>query len=278
MNIGAIVPARMNSSRLPGKHMMKLNGIPSIQRVIERLHSVSLIHYVVIATTINKEDDIIADFCSDNKILCFRGDENDLLDRTIRAAHVNNIDVIVDLTADCPLIDPCIVDDVIELHMSNDYDLTTNILERTFPRGMDVRVVHTKTLEKVQSEIDNDVDVGHAGYTWMYLNPNGKKKYTTFNHVATKEQNRPELEFTLDTKEDYDFINWVYEAGKEYTLQLTCEQIISLIDIYPDKYENVKNNVRRKDYFEALNKCYETREIKNVQSSNSRSRKNGSEK
>lgn len=289
MNIGAIVPARMTSSRLPGKHMMKLNGVPSLQRVINRLHSVSLIDYVVIATTTNKDDDIINDFCSERSYKCFRGDEENLLDRTLRAAYENNVDVIVDVTADCPLIDPYITNEIIELHLKNNYDktidmlrcnyhMTTNIADRTFPRGMDVRVVNTKTLEKVQSEIDNDIDISHGGYTWMYLNPKSKKNYNVMNHFATKEQNRPELEITLDTLDDYEFINWLYEAGKEYILELTCEQIISLIDIYPFKYENIKKNVKRKDYFKTLSNWYEMENKKDVESINHRSRKHRTEK
>jgi len=266
MVIKAIIPARMTSSRLPGKVLMPLAGKPNLQRMIERVKASMLLDGIVIATTTNPQDDCIVDFCLDKKVECFRGSENNVLERLIGAAKATGTDIIVEMTSDCPLIWHEHIDYLIDLHMKNypNYDMTSNALIRSFPRGYDLRIISIETLERIQAEVDNDVDREHA-LTWAYLNPKGKINYNCFNWLAPPAQHRPDIEVTLDTESDRELLGWIFSFEKQgYNLELTCEQVISLIDTYPGQYEKVKH-IQRKNYFQELAQCYSDLEFKPVQ-------------
>ena len=146
--IGCIIQARMGSSRLPGKVLMKSgNGMPLLYHVINQLRYCSKVKNLVIATTTNQEDDSIEKFANDNSVNIFRGKEKDVLDRYFQCAKKYSFSTIVRITSDCPLIDPQIVDKVIERFFSGNYDYATNTLIRTFPIGTDVEVFSFSVLE-----------------------------------------------------------------------------------------------------------------------------------
>lgn len=252
--ICAIVQARQSSSRLPGKALIDICGKPALQRVIERLREAKLLDDVIVATTENEADDVIIELCEKLGCSYFRGSENDVLDRVLNAARQFNVDVIVEITADCPLIDWNHVNTLITMHTNCDYDMTTNVLKRTFPRGYDIRIFDTSALERVNNEVDNLIDRQHVS-TWMYLNPKGSQGYDVQNWPAPQWQNRPDIEVTLDTPEDLELIRWLYEYGKEYRMDMTCEQVINAIDAYPHIYSKVKK-IARKDYYEELKEAY----------------------
>jgi spore coat polysaccharide biosynthesis protein SpsF len=264
--IKAIIPARTTSNRLPGKVLMELAGKPNLQRMIERVKASKLLDGIVIAITTNPQDDCLVDFCLDNNVECFRGSESNVLERILGAAKSTGTDIIVEATSDCPLISWEHIDHLIALHM-HDYpqcDMTTNIEERSFPRGFDLRIVNTEALERSQTEIDNQPDLEHA-LTWIYLNPKGKLNYKVQNWIAPTEQHRPDLEFTLDTEADRELLSWIFSfEGQGYNLELTCEQIISLIDAYPEMYKKV-SEIKRKDYFQELHDFYEQEALKAVE-------------
>ena len=117
--IGVILQARMGSSRLPGKVLMKINGLSSIEFQINRIKQAKRVNKIILATTDEAQDDPIEELCQLNDILVFRGSENDVLSRYYGCAKHNNIETIVRLTADCPLIDPIIIDKVIDLFIKN---------------------------------------------------------------------------------------------------------------------------------------------------------------
>ena len=260
--IKAIIPARMTSSRLPGKMMLDIAGKPNLQRVIERTQSSQLIDGVVIAFTTNKEDDCLEEFCITHNYEYFRGSENDVLDRIIKAARITNTDVVVELTSDCPLIWYRHIDYLIDWHMQDypNFDMTTNIEKRTFPRGFDIRIVNIESLERSQTEISNDVDRQHA-LTFMYLNPEGRKNYKVQNWSAPPGQNRPDIEVTLDEPDDLLLINFIYGFESQgYNLELSCSEVIGIINAYPAMYEKVAK-IKRKDYFQELEECYAKQNI-----------------
>jgi len=149
MRVGIIVQARMSSSRLPGKVMKEVQGRPLIAYQLDRLKEVRGADSVVVATSLNEDDDVIADFCSQYGVSVFRGSLDDVQKRFLDAANHHNIDVVVRITADCPLIDPSIIDFVIAEYkeLNDSYAYVTNILERTYPRGMDVEVFLKVCLE-----------------------------------------------------------------------------------------------------------------------------------
>lgn len=268
--IKAIIQARMTSTRLPGKALVDICGKPALQRVIERLRAAKTLDDVIIATTTNEKDDAIISLCEKLGCSCFRGSEEDVLSRVLEAARKFEVDVVVEITADCPLIDWNHVNALVELHMEKCIidelttgevvytpinDMTSNIIERTFPRGYDIRVFNREALERVNKEVDNAIDRQHCS-TWMYLNPKGKQNYTCQNWPAPTGQNRPDIEVTLDTPEDLELIRWIYGFESQgYNLELTCQQIISLIDTYPSMYSKVAK-IERKDYFTELEEAY----------------------
>jgi len=256
MRVGAIIQAREGSSRLPGKASVDICGKPALQRVIERVWQAKKVDVIIVACTTNPKDDVIVDICDNMGCGLYRGSEDDVLTRVLMAAKAFNVDVIVEITADCPLIDWNHIDKLVTLHGTGEgADITGNIVgKRTFPRGYDIRIFNTKTLEQVNKEVDNPVDRTHVS-TWMYLNPQCTGKYIPLNWTVTDEQNRPDIEVTLDTPEDLELIRWLFEAGEEYKLDLTCQEVIQLINTYPERYNKVAK-VQRKDYFEELEAYY----------------------
>lgn len=255
MKVAAIIQAREGSSRLPGKASVDICGKTALERVVERVKLSKRLDEVIVACTTNPKDDVIPGICAKVGCKCFRGSEEDVLTRVLSAAKEYAVDIIVEVTADCPLIYWEHIDDILSPTIE-DNSIHGNIVgpERTFPRGYDIRVFTTKTLERVDKEVDNPVDRTHVS-TWMYLNPKGKENYFWVNSMAVTNENRPDLDITLDTPEDLELIRWLFTAGKEYRLELTCQEVIHLIDTYPEKYSKVAK-VQRKDYFAELAECY----------------------
>lgn len=254
MKKAVIIQARMTSTRLPGKVLMNLAGKSALERVIERCME-SNVDDVIVATTTNETDNPIQDLCIKLKCNYFRGSEDDVLNRVLSCAKAHDVNTIVEITADCPLIDYEHINFLLELHGEGTaVDMTTNIKSRTFPRGYDIRIFNTSVLEKVNRQVDNPVDRQHVS-TWMYLNPEGAKDYLVLNWAATGKEKRPDLDITLDTPEDYELIDALFNIGKEYRLELSCEEVINIIDTYPYLYKKVKK-VQRKDYLSELNEYY----------------------
>ena len=272
--ICAIVQARQGSSRLPGKALIDICGKPALQRVIERLREAKLLDDVIVATTENEANNAIIELCEQLNCSYFRGSENDVLDRVLNAARKFEVDIIVEITADCLFCDWDIVDSLIKHYTGTDVDYCSNVIERTFPRGFDCQVFGIKTLERVNKEVDNDLDRQHVS-SWIYLNPKSKGKYTIASITAPPELNRPDLEITLDTPEDLDLIRWLFEYGKEYRIDMTCLDVINAIDTYPYVYNKVKD-IARKDYFSELKEAYESQggaKDEKVECSSDRSRR-----
>jgi len=271
--IKAIIPAHMTSSRLPGKVLLDIDGKTVLQRVVERVKSAKLLDGIVIAITTNEQDDCLEEFCKTMGYEYYRGSEDNVLDRIIKGGKATNTDVVVELTSDCPLIYWEHIDYLINLHMQSypDFDMTTNIEIRSFPRGFDLRVVNIEALERSYKEIDNELDFEHA-LTWIYLNPKGKLNYKVQNWSAPLEQNRPDIEVTLDEMDDLLLIRFIYGFENQgYNQELTCQQVIHIIDSYPDMYTKVAK-VTRKDYFFELAEAYANMEKKNLSSEKKRGR------
>jgi len=160
--IAAIIQARCGSSRLPGKVLMDINGKPCLQRVIERLRASKRLDDVIVACTTNEADNAIVALCDKLNCHYYRGSEDDVLSRVLEAAKTFDVDVIVDITADCPLLYAGHVDALINVFLTGDYDFVSNVGERTFPRGFDIRVCSAKTLERVNVEVENPIDRQHC--------------------------------------------------------------------------------------------------------------------
>jgi len=140
MKITAIVQARIGSTRLPGKILMDLGGQPVLCRVIQRLRRATTLTDIVVATTDSQRDGAVVRLCEDQCLKVFRGSEEDVLDRYYRAATLYGCDAAVRITSDCPLVDAELVDDVIREFIEKKADYASNVLVRTYPRGLDAEV------------------------------------------------------------------------------------------------------------------------------------------
>ncbi len=223
----------MGSTRLPGKVMLPLGDHLDLEHVIHRVQRASEIDEVVVATTTKTADDII-EWCSENAgATVFRGDEQNVLDRMYRAAKTVEADEIVRITADCPLIDPTVIDAVVRRRRASNADYVSNILERTFPRGLDVEVFTAESFERVHSHASTSSQLEHV--TLYYRDNSDEFEFAnvTSAEVFDQEQlqNRTDLRLTLDEAQDYLLLREIFE-------QVDYENTPQLLDVieYIDKH------------------------------------------
>ena len=214
--VGCIIQARMTSTRLPGKVLKKIGNITVLEHMIQRVQSSQKKGMIVVATTINKTDDEIVNLCKRLGVETFRGDEHDVLGRYYRAAEKFDIKVIVRLTSDCPMIDPLMIDQMIEFFMKNDYDYVSNTIERTYPDGLDIEIF---SFDSLKEAFVNASEKESREHVTLYLN--AKKphlKNGNFNIGQLKwSKDFSKIRITLDTIDDLRLINNVYKKlPKDY--------------------------------------------------------------
>ena len=208
MNTVVIIQARMGSTRLPGKVLMDLAGRPMLDRVVSRVRQATLPNHVVVATSTEQGDDELLAACNHFGWPCIRGSHLDVLDRFYQTARLVNADVIVRVTADCPLIDPAIIDQVVEAvtDTSNQVDYAANVLEpRTFPRGLDVEAFTFAALEKSWNEATENSCREHVT-PWMYRNPDQFQLKAIVNSTDLSS-----YRWTVDTQEDLLLARTIFE-------------------------------------------------------------------
>ncbi|NJD03360.1 MAG: spore coat biosynthesis protein F [Ruminiclostridium sp.] len=238
----ATIEARMTSSRLPGKVLMELGGRPSLQQMIERLKRGRYIDDVVVATTINKTDDPIAELCEKLGCTYFRGSEEDVLLRVLEAAKSASADIIVEITGDCPVIDWRHADRLIEMFFSGDYDYCSNVIERTFPRGFDTQVFPVSVLDRVNTLTSCKTDHEHVSI-YIYTHP---EQFRLLNWKADEHMRHPEFEITLDTPEDYRMIHEIYERLYCKNSDFSCEDVIKLL-MEDESLIGIVRDIKRKN-------------------------------
>lgn len=168
-NSGVIIQARMTSSRLPGKSMMLLNGVPVIHHVIDRCFKISNVEKVILAAPVGEAHDGMVEYCSRmfHNLIVFRGEEHDVLDRYYTAATLNNLEYIMRVTGDCPCIDPNICEKVIRLLVDQNADYSSNVYPvPTFYKGLDCEAFTYECLEAAHELADSVHDKGHVT-AWM---------------------------------------------------------------------------------------------------------------
>jgi spore coat polysaccharide biosynthesis protein SpsF len=201
----AAIQAKMDSTRLPGKVMLPLLEKPVIYRIFERLKFSRKLDEICISTSIDSSDDIIANYAKENGIKCFRGSDKNLVDRHLSAAKFFNADVIVRITSDCPVIDPTIVDELLEIYNKNpSVDFLSNTKVRTYPVGLDVEVMPKKTLERLMKISESQEFYEFFISNYIYKNPKD------FTSIGIQLKNPNVLRWTLDHPEDYEFIKKIY--------------------------------------------------------------------
>jgi len=237
MKIDCIIQARMGSSRLPGKVMMKVDDENTIlDSMINQLKFCKLIDQVIIATSKKIEDDVIENFCKNKSLNYFRGSENDVLDRYYQCSKKFKSEIIIRMPADKPLLDPTVVDRVVENFSKNNYDYVTTFLPSTFPSGTEVEIFSFTALEKAWKESELPSEREHVT-PYIHKNP---EKFQISNFKNDVDLSR--FRWAVDEKEDLILVqNIVSKIDHEPIL---IKDIINILEKEPEIFK-INSNVNR---------------------------------
>lgn len=259
--LGCIIQARMGSTRLPGKVMKTLDGInPSLFFTISQLKYSKFIDKIVVATTTSEEDDQIEEFVKTLGIDVFRGSKYDVLDRYLQCSQKYSFTKILRVTADCPLIDPKIIDKGISIFLKNSYDYVTNTFPRTYPDGNETEIFSYEMLTFVNN---NALLPSEREHVTPYFK-NNKTKFRIKNFTYSSDLSY--LRWTLDYNEDLILIKKIISKIKNRPIHL--EDILNLFENEPDL---IKLNSNHKPNEGLLKSLKEDEEFKK---NNAKSEKN----
>jgi spore coat polysaccharide biosynthesis protein SpsF len=236
MKIASIIQARMGSTRLPGKVLMEIEGKPMLWHVVERTKQAEKIDEVILAIPDTKENDVLEDFALKNNIKYYRGSEENVLSRYYKTAKEFKIDFIVRITSDCPLIDPAVVDLVVEKYFEHKVDFCINTF---FPIGFGVEIFSLEALEKSYKEAKDPIEIEHPD-EYIIRHP---KLFTRFNV-----ENRKDLSYlrcTVDEIKDLNFVREVYKRLYSKKKIFCMEDILSLLEKHSELIE-INKGVRQK--------------------------------
>lgn len=243
MKIVATIEARMTSSRLPGKVLLPALGRPMLGHLIARLKAVPSIDEIVLATTVNHTDDILEDFGMQEGIKVFRGSEEDVMSRVIGAADSAHADVVVEITGDCPIIDPDLVEQTIRVFKRNENAVyCANSFFSSYPDGMDTQVMTLDALTRSFAMTEDPIDREHVS-RHIVQNPQ------LFPHVyliAPPSLHWPGLGLTLDEPADYELIRTLIENLAVDNLLFSCGDVIRFLRANPQVLK-LNEMVARKD-------------------------------
>ncbi len=225
-----IVEARFRSSRLPGKVLMPILGKPMLARMIDRVTRARTLDAIVIACPDGPDDDAIEEVAYETGVLCFRGSEDDVLARVVGAAQANHADVIVEVTGDCPLHEPALIDKVVSDYLLGGADFVSNILPYTTPRGTDVRVFSAAALADIAERSSDPADREHVSlHFWEH-----PERYRLRNVMTDFPSDVVELRLTVDTEHDLQLVRAVYAELFPSDPAFTLADVVNLLTRRPD--------------------------------------------
>lgn len=239
MTLEIFVQARMGSTRLPGKVMKRVLNKPLLEFLIERLKQIKSAPPIVVLTTQDPKDDVIVSYCKDHTIPFFRGPEEDVLTRYWLAAKERHPQYIMRVTADCPLIDPSILDEMITEYMTKKPDYLSNSIKRSFPRGLDAEIFSYEALEKANSEGKDPYEREHV--TPYIYNHSEQFKILNFESSIPLEHHR----WTVDTPEDFELVRLILENLYPKNPQFKLKDILALLDQHPD-WSKINAHIKQK--------------------------------
>ena len=244
MRLVAIVQARISSSRLPGKVLMKLGGKTVLNHIFERLKRCKGIDHMLIATSMEKSDDDIEKWAKKEKIDCYRGSLNDVLERYFKAALIYKAQAVLRITGDCPLIDPDTISELIDKFKSSNKD--GYCLAGEFPDGLDCQIFSFGAIEKAHKNAKLISEREHVG---PYIENNKDlfkiglyKKFTGLSHHR----------WTLDEPKDYQFLNKVFENLYLKNKNFTVLDLLNFLDSNPEVFKINSNIIRNQGYIKSL--------------------------
>ena len=244
MNVISVIQARMSSVRLPGKVLMQLVGKPVLEHVVTRIQVCTSISKVIVATSTDPTDNIIQSWCESQGISCYRGSLDDVLDRYYQAAKTDHPDAVVRITADCPAIDPTIVDEVVTGFLEGGYDYYG--LSGEFPDGLDCTVFKFAALERAWREARLKSEREHVG-PYLEKHPElfkngGLKKFTGLSHHR----------WTLDEPRDYEFLQAVFARLQRSGSLFLASDVLFLLEQEPDLMLINSDIIRNEGYLRSL--------------------------
>jgi len=244
-NTVAIIQARYTSTRLPGKVLLDITGQPMLVRVVERTRRAKTVRRIVVATTTEPADDAVEALCQEHGYSFYRGSNFDVLDRYYQVAKAYNADVIVRITADCPLIDPQVIDDTVRAFMGK-YDFAANRLpppwHRTYPIGLDVEVCTFQGLELAWQEAESPHQREHV-MPFFYEQP---QRFRILH--LTHDPDYGHLRWTVDTPQDLELVRRIF-AHFDGRNDFSWLDVLALFEQQPDLAE-INAKVRHKSVFD----------------------------
>ncbi len=232
MSTAIIIQARMSSTRFPGKVMKLLSGKPLLWHVVERCLCAQKAGLVLVATSRDKKDDVIEEFCKREGIAYHRGSLTDVLARYVEAAEKCGAPTLVRITSDCPLIDPVTIDRCIEAFENSGADYVSNVNpKRTFPRGLDVEVFSLEALERAQNEATAPYEREHVTpYLWQ----NKKNSFTIGEPIVATSSYRRPYRLCVDYQEDFEVLERIYREFYEEGEIIPTLSAIAFLDMHPE--------------------------------------------
>lgn len=246
MNVLAITQARSSSARLPNKVLKRIAGKTLLAIHLERILKSKKIDQLIVATTVEKEDSAIAEIASNSGVPFYRGSLSNVLDRFYQAAKPYNPTWVVRLTSDCPLIDPVLIDEIIETAIRENVDYCSNTLDPTFPDGMDIEVFKFAALEKAWKEATLDSDKEHVT-PYIHINSSFNKNSLFSSYNFSNKTNYGNVRLTVDQSDDFDVISVIIEKlgfdkdWKTYADYYLFNETIKNINKHIQRNEGYKN-------------------------------------
>ena len=245
-NILIICQARYASTRLPGKVLLTIRDKPLLWYVLKRLELVKTPNQVIIATSTSSSNKPLLDYLKEYKINYYAGDENDVLDRFYQTAKRYNGEIIVRITSDCPLIDPTLVDQGLEIFLNSNVDYLSNVHPPTFPDGYDIEIFTFKTLETSWKNAELNSEREHVT-PYIYNNP---KIFSIENFQNDKDLSN--IRLTVDTKKDFSLISKIIENFYDRWTKFDLKDVITFINQNPHLLKINAQYERNEGYFKSL--------------------------
>jgi len=231
----------MTSTRLPGKVLFPAAGKPLLGHLVDRLKMVPSVEEIVLATTVNDADKPLVEFARHYRVTCFRGSEPDVMARVLGAGESANADIVVNITGDCPLIDPVLTEQTIRMFLHNRCDYATNGHIHTYPGGYGVQVYRLETLRRSASMTSDPLDHEHVT---LHM----RKHPEIFRHVylvAPTDQHWPEIDLSLDEDADYRLLQKIFEHFGDANPYFGCRDTVALLKANPE-WLAINQHVKRK--------------------------------
>lgn len=229
MSVNAIIQARCGSTRFPNKVFALIDGRPLLHHVVNRLTYAKTLDDIVVATTVNAQDDAIEEWCREHQVHCFRGSEEDVLNRYFSASEAFPSDYVVRITADDPFKEPAVIDAVVDKLVDGGYDHVTNNLPPSFPEGLDCEAFTKAALDRSEREAETAFEREHVTQ-YIYHHPEIFRIGNVSNGVDLSS-----LRWTIDKDADLEMVRAVYaHRDKSRSGILLMDEILAILEAYPE--------------------------------------------